>query len=147
MALQLAYAQQEKESTIGGTKPTKNLKKFQTGKGTIEEEITMVYCTKCGTKNEDDALVCVKCGASLETGKYPARRYKRKEWEEECFGIPYGGTVVGLVIGIIIVLAGSIWLLQQANLIPATVEIWPFVVIIFGILIVVGALYKYGRRY
>lgn len=107
----------------------------------------MVYCTKCGTKNEDDALVCVKCGASLETGKYPARRYKRKEWEEECFGIPYGGTVVGLVIGIIIVLAGSIWLLQQANLIPATVEIWPFVVIIFGILIVVGALYKYGRRY
>jgi hypothetical protein len=25
----------------------------------------MVYCTKCGTKNEDDADFCKKCGASL----------------------------------------------------------------------------------
>lgn len=107
----------------------------------------MVYCTKCGAKNEDDALVCVKCGASLEIEKYPARRYERKRYEEECFGIPHGGTVVALVIGIIIALAGFIWLLQQADVIPQTVEIWPFVVVIFGILIIIGALYRYGRRY
>ena len=25
----------------------------------------MAYCTKCGTKNEDDAEFCKKCGASL----------------------------------------------------------------------------------
>jgi hypothetical protein len=25
----------------------------------------MAYCTKCGTKNEDDALFCKKCGGSI----------------------------------------------------------------------------------
>jgi len=25
----------------------------------------MVYCAKCGTKNEEDAEFCKKCGASL----------------------------------------------------------------------------------
>ena len=25
----------------------------------------MVYCPKCGTKNEDDATFCKSCGASL----------------------------------------------------------------------------------
>jgi len=28
----------------------------------------MVYCSKCGTKNEEDAKECVNCGASLEAG-------------------------------------------------------------------------------
>lgn len=102
----------------------------------------MVYCTKCGAKNEDDAIVCVKCGASLETGKFPARKYKRKEWEEECFGIPYGGSVVGIIIGIVVIIAGISWLMGY--------EFWnifvPLIVLIFGILIVVGALYRYGRR-
>ena len=73
----------------------------------------MVYCTKCGTKNEDDARVCIKCGASLETGAFPFRRFERKRVEEECFGIPKGSTVVGLAIGIIIVFAGLLWFLQQ----------------------------------
>jgi len=26
---------------------------------------TMAYCVKCGTKNEDDAEFCKKCGAPL----------------------------------------------------------------------------------
>jgi len=79
----------------------------------------MVYCTKCGTKNEDDAVVCIKCGASLETKPFPFRRFERKRVEEECFGIPRGSTIVGLAIGIIIM---------------------------FGILIVIGALYSLSRR-
>ena len=55
--------------------------------------------------------------------------------EDECFGIPRGGTVVGLAIGIIIILVGSVWFLQQADLISQDVNVWPFAVIIFGILI------------
>ena len=31
----------------------------------VTEEEAMVYCTKCGTKNADDATMCVNCGASL----------------------------------------------------------------------------------
>jgi len=105
----------------------------------------MVVCPKCGTKNEEDAKYCAQCGANLETGVYPSRRYKRKR-EEECFGIPRGGTIVGLAIGVIIILWGFIWLLQQVNVLPKTLEIGPFAAIIFGILILVGALYGLSRR-
>ena len=104
----------------------------------------MVYPVNCGAKNLDDAEVCAKCrGPLYSTGE--REHYRRIE--DECFGIPRGGTVVGLAIGIIIILVGSIWFLQQAELIPETVEIWPFAVIIFGILILVGAIYGLRRRY
>jgi len=112
----------------------------------------MVYCSKCGAKNPDDAKVCAQCGASL----YPVREKKeecfgiereRRREEGECFGIPRGGAIVGLAIGLIIILAGLILFLQQAQLIPKTLEVWPFAVIIFGILILIGALYGLRRRF
>ncbi len=67
--------------------------------------------------------------------------------ENECFGIPQGGTIVGLAIGFIILLAGAIWFMQQAGWLAREVEIWPFAFIIFGALIVVGALYGMRRRF
>jgi len=106
----------------------------------------MVYCTKCGTKNEDTALVCVNCGASLETGTYVSRRYERKRAENECFGLPHGGIIVGLAIGVIILLWGAFWFAREAGWLARTPEIWPIAVIIFGLLIVLGALYRLGRR-
>lgn len=111
----------------------------------------MVYCVKCGFKNPDDAKVCAKCGATLYLVSEQERRMRHKDEcfgaEDECFGIPRGGAIVGMAIGIIIVLAGCIWLLQQAQLIPKTVEIWPFAVMVFGILIVMGALYGLRRKH
>jgi len=106
----------------------------------------MVYCTKCGTKNEDTALVCIKCGASLETGTPVSRRYERKRAEEECFGLPHGGAIVGIAIGLIILVWGFLWLAREAQLITYTVEVWPIALIIFGILIVIGAIYGLSRR-
>ena len=106
----------------------------------------MVYCTKCGTKNPDDAEVCSQCGASLYPVRRERERYYRR-YEEECFGIPRGGAIVGLTIGAIIVLAGLIWLLQQANLISSTVSVWPFAAMIFGVLIILGALFGMRRRH
>jgi len=106
----------------------------------------MVYCTKCGAKNLDDAKVCAQCGASL----YPVREERERNYrryEDECFGIPRGGAIVGMAIGLIIVLAGLLWLLQQAELIPPNVEVWPFALMIFGVLILVGALYGMRRRF
>jgi len=104
----------------------------------------MVYCTKCGTKNEEDAAVCVKCGASL--GARPPARRERRRPEKECFGLPYGGAIVGLIIGIIIILVG---LSQVPGILPPEIEVWdylwPFIIIVFGILIVAGALYGYSR--
>lgn len=104
----------------------------------------MVYCTKCGANNPDDAKVCAKCGAPL----YPTREHEPyRRFEEECFGIPWGGTIVALAIGVVIVFGGLIWILQQAGLIPEAVSIWPFAVIILGILIIISAVYGLRRRY
>ena len=43
----------------------------------------MVYCAKCGKKNEDDAEYCGKCGASL-TGVETKSKKKEDRCEEEC---------------------------------------------------------------
>jgi uncharacterized membrane protein YvbJ len=44
----------------------------------------MVYCQKCGLKNEDDADFCKKCGTALRaTSKYQKKEYDDK-CEEEC---------------------------------------------------------------
>ena len=99
----------------------------------------MVYCTKCGTKNEEDAAVCVKCGTSLSTR--PTGRHERKRAEEECFGLPHGGAIAGLIIGIIIILVGVSWVTGFE-----WEFFWPVVVIIFGILVVAGAVYGLRRR-
>jgi uncharacterized membrane protein YvbJ len=122
-------------------------------------EVSMVYCTKCGTKNPDDAKNCTQCGAPLyAVGETERRRigdecagrraagepYRRMEYE--CFGIPIGGAVVGIAIGVIILLAGVIWLMQQAGIVSSNISAWPIAAIIFGILIVIGALYGLSRR-
>lgn len=120
---------------------------------TFSEGITvMVYCLKCGEKNEEDAKFCVKCGTALHAEE------KKEKWgdtcfgrpekrvEEECFGLPHGGAIFGLFIGALIILWGLIWILQQLDILPPTVEIWPFAVIFIGVLIIAGVIYSL-RRY
>jgi len=106
----------------------------------------MVYCTKCGTKNEDTALVCVNCGASLETGTYVSRKYERKRAEDECFGLPHGGIIAGIIIGVIILLWGTFEFAKQVGWITEELPVWPVIIVIFGLLIVLGALYRLSRR-
>jgi hypothetical protein len=69
----------------------------------------------------------------------------RERVEEECFGIPRGSAVVGLAIGLIIVLAGLSLLFQE--LYGVSIPWWPFVIILFGILIIIGAAYGLSRKY
>ena len=107
----------------------------------------MVYCTKCGANNPDDARVCTQCGVSLYPVREERDRYYRKP-RDECFGIeniPRAGTIVGIVFGVIIILAGLLWLLKEARIIPVWIEIWPFALMIFGILIVIGGIYGTRR--
>lgn len=106
----------------------------------------MVYCSKCGTKNEDTAVTCVKCGATLQTGTIESRRHERRRAENECFGLPHGGIIAGLVFGILILFWGIFTIAQQQDWIEPSTEFWPIVIIILGILILAGAIYQMGRR-
>ena len=109
----------------------------------------MVHCPKCWIKNEENAKYCVKCGAALEEGSRSSRTFdSMDEWgkdfpkriEKECFGLPHGGTIVGLIIGIIIILVGV------TSLAGIDLEIWPILIIIFGLLILGGTIYSLTHK-
>lgn len=113
-------------------------------KNTRKEVRVLTYCTNCGTKNEDEAKFCIGCGVRLDETVGLGREIEEtclgprdKRYFEDCFGLPHGGTIVGLVIGILIVMWGLVWALRQVLFVP----IWQFTIIVFGILIVVGAVY------
>jgi ribosomal protein L40E len=120
----------------------KNQKWFKT------EEIPMVYCTKCGTENKEDARFCAKCGAEL----YPEKRRERREedtcfgprekhFEEECFGIPHGGAIVGIIFGAFVIILG----LGMALGLDIGAWIGGFFLIVVGLLIVIAAIFAFRR--
>ena len=119
----------------------------------------MVFCSYCGTKNEDASEYCVKCGAKLKVSaeKSLEKRIEKgaeefgkraeawgkdfgKRTEDECFGLPHGGIIFGLVIGIIIILFGV------TSFSGIDLEFWPLIIIIFGLLIFGGAIYTITRK-
>ncbi len=128
----------------------------------------MVYCAKCGAQNEDNATHCVSCGEPLkvphrenrgweeeievraeEFGERAERFGRRMEDEcfgtsrrtgrDECFGLPQGGSIFGIIIGIMIILVGA------QSLMGWSIDFGPFIIIIVGILIAAGALYQMNK--
>ena len=99
----------------------------------------MVYCQKCGTKNEANADYCLKCGANLQTGTPVSQRHERKKAEEDCFGLPNGNAIGGIILGIVILLWGLTMILD------ITFNFWYIILILFGVLMIAGALYKITR--
>jgi uncharacterized membrane protein YvbJ len=107
----------------------------------------MVYCHECGTKNDDDAEYCSKCGAALKDRddrdeRYRRRRERRHRHRDDSFGLPNGGIIVGLLFGVLLIMVGvstfygvSLWR-----------YLWPIIIVILGILIVAGAISNYARR-
>ncbi len=108
---------------------------------------SMVYCSKCGMLNSDDANVCVKCGAPLnsgtgsETGPYWKHRHQHEGDYHYHRG---GGGIAGLVIGIIIIVVGLSFLLSDVY--GVSIPWWPMVIIIVGIWLLVRAV-MWRRRY
>ena len=62
------------------------------------------------------------------------------ERRDECFGLPRGGAIFGLFIGLIIIIVG----LQQ--FFGWEIDVGPFAIIIVGILFIAGAIYGLSRR-
>ena len=110
----------------------------------------MVYCSKCGTQNVDDAKTCSNCGASLYTVGQRYRGSEREHYrrvENECFGLPNGGVIAGIVFGIIVVFIGlGLFLQASGYIVNFGSFIWPMILIIFGLLILAGGLYSWRRR-
>jgi hypothetical protein len=123
----------------------------------------VVYCIKCGAENNDDSHYCSKCGAAfapknLETrvedfgqraeewGEEIGRRaeswgkHTGKRMEKECFGLPHGGTIIGIIFGLFIIIVG-LGMIYDWNL-----NIGAYVIIIIGVLIAVSAVYNLARR-
>jgi ribosomal protein L40E len=108
----------------------------------------VTYCEACGAKNEADAQFCAKCGASLQVAK-PKPKEKRDEdcfgsEEQQCFGLPHGGAVCGIIVGVLIIVWGLASVLGVLNLWG---QYWPFVLaMLLGSLLVAGGVYSASRR-
>jgi uncharacterized membrane protein YvbJ len=117
----------------------------------------LVYCTKCGTQNEDNAYNCVNCGESLVVHRRERRGWEEeievraeeigeraeefgKRMEAECFGLPYGNSIIWIIIGLAIIIVG------MRELLGWSVDIVPFAAIVLGALIIAGVLYKQSQR-
>jgi hypothetical protein len=88
----------------------------------------MVYCTKCGTENPDDASNCKNCGASLN----PLHIGFDANMEMTYAG---GRAIWGLIIGLFIILIGVSALIR----IDIWSYIWAIFIIIIGLVIVVNS--------
>ena len=97
----------------------------------------MVHCVKCGKDNPDDSEYCNKCGAQMTT---IGKSTPHKRIEDECFGIPRGTSIFWLLIGVGIILWGI------SEIYGIKIEFWPMIIVIFGLLVVVGAFYRLTRR-
>ncbi len=95
----------------------------------------LVYCAKCGTQNEDDVAYCISCGVNLNV----KRRERPQNYDNMCFGKREGNNQVGWIIfGLIVIIVGISLILDQTF--DIQVEVWPFVVLIIGALIVISAI-------
>jgi hypothetical protein len=111
----------------------------------------VVYCSKCGHKNPDGAEKCEACQEPLVKSR---RRKKDDDWdncfgaqremEDECFGLPQGSMIFTIIFGVIILSVGVILVLNEVLGFDLEIWslIWPIFIILVGILILAGVLYR-----
>jgi hypothetical protein len=59
---------------------------------------------------------------------------------DECFGLPWGSSIIGVLIGIAIIIVGA------RELFGWNIDFGPYATIIIGILLIAGAIYTISRR-
>jgi uncharacterized membrane protein YvbJ len=107
----------------------------------------MVYCTKCGTLNADDATVCAKCGAPLHGGKEessPYWRHRHMRHEEDYRYWRRRGALTSLIFGVVIILIGLSLLLEQVY--GVDIPWWSLIIILLGVYLVLRGIMR-SRRY
>ncbi|MGD6808749.1 MAG: zinc-ribbon domain-containing protein [Candidatus Bathyarchaeia archaeon] len=111
----------------------------------------MVYCSKCGTQNPDDANNCTNCGAPLQTTSYGANpqdwqrpRHHHGHYHDQNYQRRNSG--IGLLIGGIIVVVLGLMLLT-GNFGLFITYFWPIVLVVIGIWLLIQGLMRSQRRY
>ena len=98
----------------------------------------MVYCSKCGSINDDETDYCKSCGASLHRRRRTSRQFYDREI---CFGVPMRRNLLGLLFGFFIVLWGV------TELIGLNIDLWALALICFGVLLILNVLKKPVRGF
>ena len=107
-----------------------------------------MYCSKCGAnlkENFEDRTEAFGKQAE-EWGKALGKR--AEEWgedfgnrmEKECFGLPHGGTIVGIIFGLFIIIIGV------GMIMGWTLNIGAYAMILIGALILLSAIYALTRK-
>jgi hypothetical protein len=99
----------------------------------------MVYCSKCGTLNNDNANVCSKCGAPLNAEQEGVGPYwRRRRYEGEYYRHhERSGGITALIIGLIIIVIGFSFLYSEVY--GVSIPWWPIIVIIIGVWLIARA--------
>jgi uncharacterized membrane protein YvbJ len=102
--------------------------------------LILVYCTKCGTENEEEATECSSCGAPLNISH---STYRRRDWdmEDNCFG-GRDKTTWPIIFGGFLILLGLSTLLDDVFSWFRFDTLWPVFIIGIGLLIVSNAIRK-----
>ncbi|MCW4009672.1 MAG: zinc ribbon domain-containing protein [Candidatus Bathyarchaeota archaeon] len=108
----------------------------------------MVYCSKCGTLNSDDANVCGNCGAPLATA---ARQKQYAPWNHRHYQKEYhtgrGSGFGALFAGIVIILVGLALLFSQIYGIKINWDVWFAIGIVIVGLWLIFVAFRRSRRY
>lgn len=98
----------------------------------------MVYCTKCGTENPEDAESCSNCGASLQPEPY---RHRRDDWDrdDDCFG-GRSRTTWPLIFGVFLILIGLSSLLEGTFWWLGLDTLWPLFLVAIGVIVITNAM-------
>ena len=105
----------------------------------------MVYCQKCGIKNDDDAEFCKKCATSLKGSAKDLKKEQGDKCEEECavgeknpFAKYFWGAIV-ILIGLWIIFSLVIPQTELADRLPnwlVNFEFWWLIGLIIAIAII-----------
>jgi uncharacterized membrane protein YvbJ len=114
------------------------------------------YCPECGKEVSEEEKFCPNCGTNLRPERLPARPARAEKMEkrekeekreksektekEEKHEKEEVSPVIPLAGGLIIVLIGAMFLLDSAGVLSLQ-EIWPYFVVIVGLIIIIAAIY------